>query len=114
MYISVTPLPDEGKYQLNEPGAIIEGVHIPPGFKWDGASIPRFLWRVVDSPFQPELMVPSMVHDYLYEQGDASGFSRKQADRLLRKLLRANGVDDDLAKTMYSGVRIGGRSHYGA
>jgi len=112
MYINVTPLPKEGKYRLNQ-AVIIEGVHVPAGFKWDGASIPRFLWRVVDSPFQPDLMVPSLVHDYLYEQGDKSGFTREEADKLFHKLLIANGVDEDLAETMYSGVRVGGGSHYG-
>jgi hypothetical protein len=112
MYINVTPLPDKGKYRLNT-AVIIEGVHIPEGFEWDGASIPRFLWRIVSSPFQPDLMVPSLVHDYLYSQGDKSGYDREQADELFKKLLMANGVDDDLAETMYAGVRIGGGSHYG-
>jgi len=112
MLIDVTPLPKEKKYRLNK-GVIVDGVQVPVGFTWDGASIPRFLWRVVSSPFQPELMVPSMVHDYLYSLGDKSGFTRKQADKLFRKLLRANGVDDDLVKTIYTGVRVGGASHYG-
>jgi hypothetical protein len=112
MYIDVTPLPKSGKYRLNK-AVIIDGVHVPAGFEWDGASIPRFLWRIVDSPFQPDLMVPSLVHDYLYSQGDKSGYIREQADKLFKKLLIANGVDEDLAKTMYAGVKVGGGSHYG-
>jgi len=111
MFIDVTPLPKEGKYRLNK-GVVVDGVMVPVGFEWDGASIPRFLWRVVTSAFQPDIMVPSMVHAYLYSLGTSSGKTRKQADQLFRKLLRANGVDDDLVKTLYSGVRIGGGSHY--
>jgi hypothetical protein len=112
MYISVTPLPGEGKYQLNE-GVIVDGVSIPPKFKWNGNSVPKFLQPIIGSPFQPDLMVPSMVHDFLYGQGEKSGYTRKQADKLYKKLLMANGVDNDLAETMYSGVRIGGGRHYG-
>jgi len=112
MFINVTPLARIGKYQLND-SVIIEGVKIPKLFQWDGASIPRFLWRIVDSPFQPDLMVASMVHDYLYSLGDASGYDRKQADRLFKKLLMANGVPETQAETMYAGVRVGGENHYG-
>ena len=111
MYIDVTPMAENGTYRLNT-AVIIEGVHIPEGFEWDGASIPRILWRIVDSPFQPDLMVASLVHDYLYSQGDKSGYDREGADRLFKKLLMANGVNSDLAETMYAGVKIGGRSHY--
>jgi hypothetical protein len=112
MYIDVTPLPKSGKYRLNK-AVIIDGVHIPPKFKWDGASIPRFLWRIIGSPFQPKLMVPSLVHDYLYGEGEASGYTRKEADKLFKKLLMANGVDEERAESMYAGVRWGGGSHYG-
>jgi hypothetical protein len=112
MFINVTPLADRGKYRLNQ-AVIIEGIHIPAGVEWDGASIPRFLWRVVDSPFQPDLMVASLVHDYLYSQGDKSGYNREEADELFKKLLMANGVGEALAETMYAGVRFGGENHYG-
>jgi hypothetical protein len=112
MLIDVTPLPGEGKYRLNK-SVIVEGVLISAPFKWDGASISRFFWRVVGSPFQPKFMVPSMVHDKIYGDGEDSGFTRKEADELFKKLLMANGVKKALAETMYTGVRIGGRSHYG-
>jgi len=112
MYIHVTPLARENKYQLDE-DVIIDGVRIEAGFQWNGASNPRFFWRILGSPFQPKYMVPSLVHDYLYSLGQASGYSRREADKLFFKLLIANGVNRKLAKTLYSGVRVGGGSHYG-
>ena len=111
MFIDVTPMPGIGRYQLNK-AVIIEGVKVPALFTWDGESVPGFLWPIIGSPFELRFMVPSMVHDYLYGMGDASGFTRKQADRLFKKLLMANGVDEERADTMYSGVRVGGRGHY--
>ena len=111
MFVKVTPLPEEDLYQLDN-GVVVEGVYVKAGFKWNGASIPRVLWSTVGSPFQPKFMAPSMVHDYLYSIGDKSGLNRRQADKLFKKLLLANGVEESLAETMYSAVRVGGASHY--
>ena len=110
-FIDCTPLPLEDMYQLNK-SIIIEGVLIPESFKWNGASIPPMLWAILGSPFSPKLMVPSLVHDYLYIHGKALGFSRKQVDKLFRKLLLANGVPEEDAETIYLGVRVGGKLHF--
>lgn len=107
--IDVTPIPEKDLYRLNK-SVMVEGYLIPRGFEWDGASIPRFLWRVVASPFQPKLMAPSMVHDYLYTY--PQGLKRKEVDKLFKKLLIHNGVSKSLADTIYSGVRWGGGSHF--
>lgn len=37
------------------------------GYTWNGADIPRFLWRCVGSRTDNEFLVASMVHDYLLE-----------------------------------------------
>ena len=111
LYIKVETIPESDKYRLSE-STIIEGVKIAKGFEWDGASIPKLFWTEIGSPFSPKFMAPSMVHDYLYVVGDKSGYSRKEADKLFKKLLIANGVSKELAETMYAGVRIGGKSHY--
>lgn len=109
--ISVTPIPTMGLYELNQ-SIIIDRVHIPRGFRWDGASIPFALWSIIGSPFRPEYMVPSMVHDYLYTHGYSMGISRKRSDKIFRKLLLVQGVSESGAQTLYDGVRIGGGSHY--
>jgi hypothetical protein len=111
MYISVTPLPGTATYELNR-SVVIDGFFIKAGFKWDGASIPRILWRLIDSPFQPDLMVPSMVHDYLYTHGANLGVSRKEADLIFKKLLISNGFTKFKANILYKGVRVGGYSSY--
>lgn len=112
MFIKITPIPPD-KYRLVE-SIIIEGVKIDAGFEWDGASIPRLLWEEIGPPFAPSVMAASMVHDYLYGHGKKSGYTRKQADKLFKKLLLANGCAEETAETMYIGVRIGGESHWHA
>ena len=111
MYVEVEPVPEHNKYKLLK-SVIVEGVKIPKDFEWDGASIPRIFWEEIGSPFSPKFMVPSLVHDYLYSVGTSSGLNRRQADKLFKKLLLANGVDESLAETMYTGVRVGGGRHY--
>jgi hypothetical protein len=112
MRIHVIPLPEKGTYMLGT-SVVVEGIYIPSGFQWNGASIPKFLWPILGSPFAPEMMVASLVHDFLYSKEAASlGISRRDADKIFRKLLIANTVDDDTAEILYVGVRVGGKSHY--
>ena len=107
-YIRCEPDPKKRVYRLIEI-VIIEGVHCPKGFEWDGASVPGFLWPVIGSPFDPRFMAPALVHDRLYSTGE---LPRKKADKIFKKLLLANGVPDETAETMYSGVDWFGKSHY--
>ena len=106
--IRVEPIPERGVYRLIE-SIIIEGVHIQEGFEFNGASIPAPLWPIIGSPFDPRFMAPAMVHDWIYETGE---MPRKDGDKLFRKLLIHNNTDEDLAQTMYYGVRIGGAPFY--
>ena len=99
-FIRTEPIPSTNLYKLIE-SVIIEGIKIPAGFTWNGASIPRALWPVIGSPFEPRLQAPAMVHDYCCH----SGFNRKKADKVFRKLLIANGVSKVRANIMYAGVR---------
>ena len=40
---------------------------IPKGYTWNGADIPRFLWRIVGSRTSNEFLIASMLHDYILE-----------------------------------------------
>ena len=40
---------------------------IPEGYTWDGASIPRLLWRLIGTKTDPRFLIPSMIHDVLCE-----------------------------------------------
>lgn len=102
------PIPERGTYRVSQ-SIIVEGVLLPAGFEFDGASIPAFLWPIIGSPFDPRFMVPAAVHDRVYETGE---LPREEADYLFRKLLRHNNVDEDLAETMHTGVDWFGASHY--
>lgn len=48
-------------------GKDIYRIFIPKGYTWNGANIPRFLWRIVGSQYNPEFLPASMVHDWLCE-----------------------------------------------
>ena len=107
-FIKCIPIPEENRYELAE-SVVVEGIKIPAGYRWNGASVPSFLWPIIGSPFEPRFMAPSLVHDYGYEFGI---MPREDLDKIFKKLLLHNGVDEDRAESMYVGVRIGGRSHY--
>ena len=106
--IKVEPVPERGTYKLLE-SVIIEGVKIPKGFEWNGASIPNVAQPLVGSPFDSDLMAPSLTHDYCYQTGC---IPRAEADKLFRKLLIHNGVSKQRAKLMYKAVVYFGGSHY--
>lgn len=37
------------------------------GYVWNGADIPRFLWRLIGSRTDNDFLIASMLHDYLLE-----------------------------------------------
>lgn len=100
--VKASPLPLERMYVLNEP-FILGKMRIPKGFKWNGASIPRAFWVLIGSPFSPEFMRASLVHDFLYHRKDVSA---KCTDKLFRDVLLDDGVGKLRAYTMWSAVRV--------
>lgn len=85
-----------------------------PGFVWDGASIPRFGWTFVGSPFTGKYQHGALVHDILYQRhiatrsGKEVDISRKFADDLFKHIMLADGVHPNTARQLWSAVRIGG------
>ena len=45
-------------------------IEIKHKYNWDGASIPRFFWRIVGSQYDPDFAPASMIHDWLCEHKD--------------------------------------------
>lgn len=43
------------------------GFTIPKKYIWNGADIPRFLWRLVGSKTDNAFLIASMVHDYMLD-----------------------------------------------
>lgn len=65
---------------------------IPSGYCWDGASIPRFFWRIIGSNTQPEFIIASMLHDRLCENHHYINNNRYLSTLVLEKCLKVGGV----------------------
>ena len=77
---------------------------IPVGFKSDGASLPRFFWRLIGHPFDMAYLREAIIHDYLYKYQPCI---RKEADRFFFNLLEDNNLGIK-RYFIYWGLRIGG------
>ena len=77
-------------------------VHLKPGFRTDGASIPRLLWRVFGSPYDPDIFPSAIGHDGLY-RGEI--VPRKDADRAFLWMMEKSGVPEKKRRLIYRGVR---------
>lgn len=82
---------------------------VPAGFITDGASIPRFLWRLLGHPFQSDYIDVFIRHDYRYQTGE---IPRADADQEMLDGLKAAGMGYFKRYTIYWGVRLFGSSHY--
>lgn len=130
----------EDLYQLDEnyevgllhPKAGEIEVHVPEGFIYDGASVPRVLWSLTGLHPDGLMRAASLVHDYIYIwKGElkpyteehhhgayswtasirvpmAVKFTRKQADDLFLLMLKASGMSWWKRNKAYAGVRLGG------
>ena len=110
------PETEVSKYMLEKPyrrklfedfNFIYEGraFTIKRGFWWDGASIPRFFWRIAGSPMTGKYYLAALVHDMFYA---THYFPRKQADTIFYDMMIHCGVGTVLAWTIYRAVRTGG------
>lgn len=83
-------------------------VNIPEGFECDGASIPRFFWRLIGPPWG-EYARAAVLHDYLYRFGkiEEKEITRKRADQIFYGGMIDVGVRPLKAWAMYQAVRFG-------
>lgn len=90
---------------------LVEDYHeVPAGYVTDGASVPRFLWRVLGPPVAADTVGAAIRHDYAYATGRVS---RAEADNELYLHLRVAGVGVPRAFAYWLGVRLFGWMHYG-
>ena len=78
---------------------------VPKYFQYDGASIPRVGWQVTYTPFDPDVMLPSLIHDWLFYNHQVP---RDIADDIFYRLLKDNGVSGLKANIMWGAVRTAG------
>lgn len=93
-------------YTLREP-LTYGGLTVPAGFESDGASVPRFFWRIVFPPGDTRALRAAFVHDWIYRT-HPEGWSREAADNLFRRVLIEDGVSRSSAALAYYGVRLFG------
>ena len=80
---------------------------IGKNYNWDGATIPRFFWRIVGSQYNPDFLPASLVHDWLCEH---KYFIEKHgvqvSSDIFRDILILYKVPVWKAKTMATAVRV--------
>ena len=86
-------------------------VTIPCGFTTDGASIPRFLWRVCGHPMEVPRLYLAIIHDWLYS-GGCPGVTRRFADAVFRDGQVDFGIRKASAWIEWFALRLCGRSHW--
>lgn len=105
---TLKPIPAENRYELlRDYELVIDGIEIvvPKSFRYDGASIPPAAWQLTYSPFNPDVMLPALIHDWLFYIHQVD---REKTDDIFFKLLRRNRVDYLKASAMWGAVRLAG------
>ena len=77
----------------------------PKGSIVDGASIPRFFWRYIGSPFVGKYRNGSVIHDVYCQTKSRPS---KQVHKAFREMMKVSGVSKYKAKKMYLAVKVGG------
>ena len=83
---------------------------VPAGFVTDGASIPRFLWRLCGHPLETRRFPIAVLHDWLYEAD--LGLTRQQVGEIYRDGLLSLGYGKWTAATEYYAIRLFGGSRW--
>lgn len=77
---------------------------IRKNYCWDGATIPRFLWRLIGAKTDPSFLIPSLVHDVLCENKQYVNYDRNFSSCVFKALLLSAGVSKIKAQIMYIAV----------
>ena len=89
---------------------------IPTGFTFDGASVPKPLWPLLDANWI-DLLIPGLVHDYCYRSdakaisvpsGELRAIERDEADEVIRDVAAYLGVNEADQDRIFFAVRVGG------
>ena len=65
---------------------------IPKGYCFDGASVPRFFWRIIGSNTDNKFLVAAMIHDYMCENHNCVGSDRTLSTQVFDSLLKVSQV----------------------
>lgn len=111
----LTDTADADSYRLRRDYSVtVDGVTYlaPEDMITDGASIPRFFWRLIGSPFTGRYRGPAVIHDAGYcgqlERSHGGPMTRAEVDSLFLRLMRSRGVARIKAWLIYRAVRLAG------
>lgn len=79
---------------------------IRKNYCYDGATIPRFLWRLVGSPTDNVFLLASLIHDELCTHHEYVNNDRQFSSKVFERLLRASGVNYFKARVMSIAVDV--------
>lgn len=95
---------------------------VPAGTRTDGASIPRFLWRICGHPLMAPRVYAALLHDWLYGGGEPTDpsdacawpcdLSREEADGCYYAISRHFGIPWWKAAIEHRALRWFGKAHY--
>ncbi len=85
------------------------GVTCKKGLVFDGASIPKFLWNKVGSPFTGNYTNAALIHDGLYKTHKVD---KKTADNIFLDLMKDDKVSWWKRNIMYYAVKWFGESSW--
>ena len=116
----IRPISERGKrYGLNGQYEY-NGIIVPKGFEYDGASVPRIFMFLVGFERDGIHRPAALVHDFLYRnRGHVGGlgcikkYTRQESDRIFFDILKSVGVMHWHAQLAYLAVRIGGKFSWG-
>ena len=80
-------------------------VDVRAGFEFDGASIPRFLWRVCGHPLEAPRIAAALAHDWIYS---SKACDRRDADQIYRAICKKVGIPALCYGTEYAVLRLCG------
>ena len=82
-------------------------IYIDKDYTWNGANVPRFLWRIIGSQYNPEFLEASLVHDWLCENKQfILEHGAKVSSDIFRDILVENGVSKFKANLMSTAVYL--------
>ena len=70
----------------------IYNFEIPKGYCFDGASVPRFFWRIIGPNTDNKFLIASLIHDVLCENHSYINNDRTFSSEVFNALLEASDV----------------------
>lgn len=83
---------------------------VPAGFASDGASVPRLLWGLLSPCIDPVTLVPSVIHDFIYQMKIGA---RSVADMWYAEALVGAGYPEWKACLTFFGLKLLGWRRWG-